>query len=395
MSRDRDVIVIGGGLVGCLVTRALAHEGRSVTLFEKGAELGRRASTAAAGMLSPQMEWAEDMLPDSPAMLDLCFAAREPWPAFVARLEAETGIALHYREDGTLVVALTDGEAADLEERAAVQRRRGLRAEWLDADTAREREPGLSPAARGALFLPDDHQVDPLPLMAGAAASIAGRPEVEVVTGTAVSAIESTGSRVTGVATAGARAARGSTVRRAEVVVLAAGAWSAGIEGLPRPLAVRPVKGQMAALRPARIPIRHVVGGRGAYCVPRDDGRVVVGATVEDAGFDETVDPAAVDALVAVASAAVPALRAAPVESRWSGLRPGTADELPILGWDPDLAGLLYATGHYRNGILLAPLTAELVAAEVRGSPLSLDLDPFSVARPSLAGALSREANGI
>ena len=394
MSRDPDVIVVGGGLVGCLTARALADEGRRVTLFEKGAELGLQASTAAAGMLSPQMEWAEDMLPDSPAMLDLCFAAREPWPAFVARLEAETGIALHYREDGTLVVALTDGEAADLEERAAAQRRRGLRAEWLDADAAREREPGLSPAARGVLFLPDDHQVDPLPLMAGAAASIAGRPEVEVVTGTAVSAIESTGSRVTGVATAGARAARGSTVRRAEVVVLAAGAWSAGIEGLPRPLAVRPVKGQMAALRPARIPIRHVVGGRGAYCVPRDDGRVVVGATVEDAGFDETVDPAAVEALVAVASAAVPALRAAPVESRWSGLRPGTADELPILGRDPDLAGLLYATGHYRNGILLAPLTAELVAAEVRGSPLPLDLDPFSVARPSLAGALSREAGG-
>ncbi|HET6618110.1 MAG TPA: FAD-dependent oxidoreductase, partial [Gemmatimonadota bacterium] len=305
MSRDRDVIVIGGGLVGCLVTRALAHEGRSVTLFEKGAELGRRASTAAAGMLSPQMEWAEDMLPDSAAMLDLCVAARERWPAFATGLEAETGQALHYRDDGTLVVALTDREAADLGERAAAQRRRGLRAEWLDADAAREREPGLSLAARGALFLPDDHQVDPLPLMAGAAASIVGRREIEVVTGTAVTAIESTGGRVTGVVTAGARAARGSTARRAEIVVLAAGAWSAAIEGLPRPLAVRPVKGQMAALRPSRIPIRHVVGGRGAYCVPRDDGRVVVGATVEDAGFDETVDPAAVEALVAAASAAV------------------------------------------------------------------------------------------
>jgi glycine oxidase len=150
----------------------------------------------------------------------------------------------------------------------------------------------------------------------------------------------------------------------------------------------------MAALRPARIPIRHVVGGRGAYCVPRDDGRVVVGATVEEAGFDESVDPAAIEALVAAASAAVPALRAAPVESRWSGLRPGTADELPILGPDPDLAGLLYATGHYRNGILLAPLTAELVAAEVRGSALPLDLAPFSVSRSSLAGAPPRKAGG-
>jgi glycine oxidase len=391
MSRDPDVIVVGGGLVGCLAARALADTGRRVTLFEKGAELGRQASTAAAGMLSPQMEWAEDMLPDSAAMLDLCVAARERWPAFAARLEAETGRALHYRDDGTLVVALTDEEAADLEERAAAQRRRGLRAEWLDADAAPAREPGLSLAARGALFLPDDHQVDPLPLMAGAAESIAGRPEVEVVTGTAVTAIESRGGRVAGVATAGA--GRGSAAR-SEIVVLAAGAWSAGIEGLPRPLLVRPVKGQMAALRPVRIPIRHVVGGRGAYCVPRDDGRVVVGATVEDAGFDESVDPAAVEALVAAAAAAVPALQAAPVESRWSGLRPGTADELPILGPDPDLAGLLYATGHYRNGILLAPLTAELVAAEVRGAALALDLAPFSVSRSSLAGALPRKAGG-
>jgi glycine oxidase len=139
----------------------------------------------------------------------------------------------------------------------------------------------------------------------------------------------------------------------------------------------------MAALRPAEMPIRHVVGGGGAYCVPRDDCRIVVGATVEDAGFDEIVDPAATAALVAAVSAAVPALRDAPVDSRWSGLRPGTADDLPILGEDPDLAGLLYATGHYRNGILLAPLTADLVAAWVRGVEPPLELARFSAARNS------------
>jgi glycine oxidase len=390
MPGNPDVIVVGGGLIGCLAARALAADGRRVTLFEQGSELGRKASTAAAGMLSPQMEWAEDLLVEgeedadrrTDAMLDLCLAARDLWPAFAEALETETGRCLAYRSEGTLVAALSDAEAVELDAQARSQRARGLRAEWLDGASARQREPGLSREALGALYLPDDHQVDPLPLMAAAIDAL-GRPGIRVQTGTAVTAIESAGGRVRGV-----RTARGSGSAREETtsapwVVLAAGAWSAGIAGLPRPLAVRPVKGQMAALRPAEMPIRHVVGGGGAYCVPRDDGRIVVGATVEDAGFDEIVDPAATAALVAAVSGAVPALRHAPVDSRWSGLRPGTADDLPILGEDPELAGLLYATGHYRNGILLAPLTADLVVAWVQGVEPPLDLARFSATRDS------------
>ncbi|MGH7567328.1 MAG: glycine oxidase ThiO [Gemmatimonadota bacterium] len=395
-----DVIVVGGGLIGCLAARALADDGRRVILFERGAELGRRASTAAAGMLSPQMEWAEDMLvggvggisaradatPRTEAMLDLCVTARERWPAFAAGLEAETGFDLHYRDEGTLVVAFSDSEAADLAERARAQRLRGFRAEWLEARAARELEPGLAREVRGALYLPDDRQVDPGPLMAAAVEALAARPGIRVETDTAVTAIESAGSRVVGVTTARGRAEAG-------LVVLAAGAWSAGIAGLPRPLAVRPVKGQMAALRPARMPIRHVVGGAGAYCVPRDDGRVVVGATVEEAGFDASVHPPAVEALIAAVCAAVPALAGAPLESRWAGLRPGTSDDLPILGEDPELPGLLYATGHYRNGILLAPLTAEIVAALARGEAPPVDLSPFSPDRPSLAEPAAQDAS--
>jgi glycine oxidase len=315
-------------------------------------------------------------------MLDLGIAARERWPAFAAALEAETGRDLHYRDEGTLVVALTDDEAAELEERAAAQRRRGLRAAWLDPPRVRELEPGIAADARGALYLPDDRQVDPLPLMAAAGGALAARPGVRVETGTTVRAVKSVAGRVTGVAVERAGV---EGVTESRLVVLAAGAWSAGIAGLPRPLAVRPVKGQMAALRPAAMPIRHVVGGRGAYCVPRDDGRVVVGATVEDAGFDERVDPAAVDALIAAAAAAVPDLARASIGSRWSGLRPGTADDLPVLGEDPDLAGLVYATGHYRNGILLAPLTADIVAASARGEAPPVDTAPFSPARAGLA----------
>ena len=389
MPRAPDAIVVGGGLVGCLVARALADDGRRVTLYERVAGLGRKASTAAAGMLSPQMEWAEDLLVEgeldsarrTDAMLDLGIAARERWPAFAASLEAESGHRLHYRDEGTLVVALTDEEAAELEERAEAQRRRGLRAEWLDPGRVRELEPGIAATARGALHIPDDRQVDPLPLMAAAAEALAIRPGVRVQTSTAVRAVRSAAGRVTGVVIE--RGAGGAA--DAGLVVLAAGAWSAGIAGLPRALVVRPVKGQMAALRPRAMPIRHVVGGRGAYCVPRDDGRVVVGATVEDAGFDESVDAAAVDGLVEAAAAAVPDLAHAPIESRWSGLRPGTADDLPIIGEDPELAGLLYATGHYRNGILLAPLTADIVAALARGHDPPVDTSPFAPARAGLA----------
>jgi len=392
MPRVPDVIVVGGGLIGCLAARALAADGRRVTLYER-ATLGRGASTAAAGMLSPQMEWAEGILVGEgegaaerlEAMLELCFAARERWPSFAAGLEAETGRSLHLRDEGTLVVALSDSEAAELEVQARVQQLRGLRAEWRDARAARDQEPGLARDARGALYLADDRQVDPGALMAAAAASLATQSGIRIETGAAVISITSRDGRAAGVTTASGRADAG-------LVVLAAGAWSAGIAGLPRPLAVRPVKGQMAALRPSPMPIRHVVGGRGEYCVPRDDGRVVVGATVEEAGFDESAHAPVIEALVAAVSTTVPALAAAPVESRWAGLRPGTSDDLPILGEDPELPGLLYATGHYRNGILLAPLTAEIVAALASGEAHPVDLSPFSPDRPSLTEPAAREA---
>ena len=236
MPRTHDAIVVGGGLIGCLAARALADDGRRVTLFEEGAELGRKASTAAAGMLSPQMEWAEDLLVEdgaevarrTDAMLDLGIAARGAWPAFAAALEAETGRWLHYRDEGTLVVALTNEEAAELEARARTQRRRGLRAEWLDPGRVQELEPGIAGTARGALYIPDDRQVDPLPLMAAAAEALASRPGVRVETGTAVRAIVSAGGRVTGVALGGgAESGVGTRTAQAELVVLAAGAWSA------------------------------------------------------------------------------------------------------------------------------------------------------------------------
>lgn len=385
MSVSTDVVVIGGGLVGLLTARALARAGPTVRLLERRPELGREASTAAAGMLSPQMEAAEDLLVEVPgaeagdALLDLCLAARSGYADFVSGLEAETGLDVGYRADGTLVVALTPVEAGRLRRSAETQRGLGLDAEILEAAEVRRLEPAVTEAVSVGLHLRDDHQVDPVPLMKAAEAAVGSDPEIEIETGTAVRALVSTGGRAAGVDTDRGRVS-------APWVVLAAGAWSGGIEGLPRPLPVRPVKGQMAAVRPRQPVLRGVVGGRGAYCVPRADGRVVIGATVEERGFDATVSRVEVDALVASAADIVPALSEAEVVSRWAGLRPGTHDSLPIVGPDPDLPGLVYATGHYRNGILLAPLTAACVAAIVTGRPTPRDLAPFAPDRESLTG---------
>lgn len=371
-----DAVVVGGGLVGCLASRALSAAGLSVLLCERGDALGRQASWAAAGMLAPQMEGAGRLLasPDEAgkreAMWALCLAARDGYRGFVHALEVETGRRIAYRDEGALVVALDEAAAGDLEDAARRQRERGLRAELLPGEEARRLEPLLAPQAHAALYLPDDHQVDNAALSEAAAAAVAASPRIQVRVGTAVRAIVAAGGRAAGVALDGDRIA-------APVVVLAAGAWSGALEGLPRPLPVEPVKGQMAALHPPAVPTR-IVAGPGVYCVPRENGRLLLGATIEHTGFDTSTTDDAIAALVAAAATLLPSLEQAPVTSRWAGLRPGTPDGLPVLGEDPALPGLVHATGHYRNGILLAPLTSEIVRAVVAGAPPPVELSPFA-----------------
>ena len=384
MSTDRDVVVVGGGLIGCLAARALAASGRSVRLIERGPALGRYASSAAAGMLSPQMESAEGLLVENEreaahtVMLDLCLAARDRYHRFVVDLEAETGRDVHYRADGTLVVAEDESETSRLESTAHAHRARGLAAEYLGGADARRLEPALAETILGGLLLPDDHQVETVALMEAVAVSLSAYSAITVETGAPVEAVLSASGRVTGVRR------RGSTVS-AEHVVIAAGAWSEKIEGLPRRLTIRPVKGQMAAVTTTPGAIGRTVGGHGAYCVPRDDGRVVIGATLEEAGYDDRVTPEEIEGLLSIVRSFLPVVADAPVHSQWAGLRPGTADSLPIVGEDPALEGLVYATGHYRNGILLAPLTAECVSALIGGKPAPVDLEPFAPDREKLA----------
>jgi glycine oxidase len=363
-----DVAIVGGGVIGCAVARHAARAGLRVVVVERGVP-GAEASWAAAGMLSPLAEAA-----GPGPMLDLLLAARELYPDYAAALGEETGIDVGYSDAGTLFLALREEDEPELLARFAWQRAAGLPVERLDAAAARAAEPAVSPELRFALRFPGDHQVDNRALTEALrlSATAAG---AEFRTGVEAAALLREGNRVAGVACAdGSRIAAGA-------VVLAGGAWAGRLGGLPRPLPVEPVHGQLLAIESSPPLFRHVVDSPRCYLVPRASGRVIVGATVEHTGERKAVTPWGLTRLLTAAVEIAPALEHAPVVESWSGLRPGTPDHLPILGPDPEVAGLVYATGHYRNGILLAPLTGQRMGALLAEGTWPAALDPFTIGR--------------
>ena len=357
MSEKQDVIVVGGGVIGLASAWRLAQQGLSVAVLERG-EPGGGATHVAAGMLAPVTE-AE--FGDEP-MLDERLAAAEAWPAFAAELAQAGGIDCGYRRNGCLTVALDADELAEIRRHHEFRLELGLVAEWLLPTACRELEPALSTRTAGGSFTPDDGEVDPRTLTRALLAALA-RQGVPVHTSTEVVAAELDGDRLTGVRTAH------GTHHAASVVILAAGCWSGSCTWLPeaaRP-AVRPVKGQVVRLRgSADEPvIERTIRTPEVYVVPRATGEVVVGATVEERGFDTTVTAGAVHELLREAYRAVPELAELEFVEASAGLRPGTPDNVPVVERG-ELDGLVIATGHYRNGILLAPTAAarvvELVA---------------------------------
>jgi glycine oxidase len=361
-----EVVVIGAGVQGCAVAWRLAQAGRDVLVLERAIP-GAEASSAAGGILSPGVEALE---PGPFYALGRASLAR--YPAFVAELEQVTGVALGYRGGGTLEVALDDQHARLLAGRAAKIHSAGLPVTVLDDAEVRRLEPGLSPEARGALWFEDEASLDPRQL-GRALAIAAARAGARFLTGQ-VRAIRAAFGRVDGVE-------HESGPIDAPAVVLAAGSWSMQVagHGLP-PGAVRPVRGQMAVLdtRPPLLS-RVVFSGHG-YLVPRPDGRVLCGSTMEEVGFEKAVTAGGLRHLLEVGLAIAPALERAPLVETWSNFRPASPDGEPILGPGP-VAGLLYATGHTRNGILLCPVTADAIAACVLATPPPVDLAPFSPAR--------------
>ncbi len=363
----RDVIIIGGGVIGSSIAWRLAQTGLSVTVFERG-RVGCEASRAAAGMLSPQ---GESQTPGP--FFDLCLRSRAMYRDFADELTEASGIDVEYKDEGTLFVVL---EGEDEEERtrwAGWQLEAGLPLEHVSADNIRRSEPAVTESAARAIFLPEEHQVENRRLMDALEVAMK-RANVEVIEDAEVAALVTEHGRVTGVVSGGRRFNAGA-------VVVAAGTWSSQLlEPLGLSVKVIPARGQMIAVRGATCPIKCVVHSSNVYVVPRRNGRILIGATVEYSGFRKAVTVDSVKYLLNAAVKLVPSLSELEIEETWSGLRPDTSDHLPIMG-PSGIDNLSLATGHFRNGILLAPVTAELVASAITHSHVSDELKAFGVGR--------------
>jgi len=364
MRNSSDVIVIGAGIVGAAAARALAAAGRRVLVLRREGAAGE-ATTAAAGMLAPQIETHAD-----DPMLPLAIAAREYYRDLAAQL-GEAGHDIGYRPDGILHVACDEAGARDLEAQAAAQRSLGLEAEYWDRAELERRVPGIGARVVGGAFAPRDGHVDNVAL-AGALVADAQRLGAEV-RNVEVDALTVMGGSVTGVR-------GGDESFLAPVVVLAAGAWAPAIGCLPRPLPIAPVRGQMALAPWPAGEEQRVIFGPGAYLVPRGD-YAVLGSTMEQAGFAPETTAEGIAHIRTATGMLFPPLLTYPIVRTWAGLRPVTPDGRPIIGRDPDVAGLVYACGHGRNGILLGPLTGEIVRDLVVTGETRWDLAPYAVSR--------------
>jgi glycine oxidase len=364
-------VIIGAGVMGLGIAWRLAQAGCPVTVYDRAAA-GHGASWAAAGMLAAAVETE----PGEEELLALTLESQRRWPDFAHEVEAASGISVGYREEGTIVVALTRDDAEQLRHTYDFQKGLGLELEWLSGAEARRREPHLRAGVSGAVFSPRDHQVENRRL-ASALAKAARGAGVVLHEHQPVRQVEIIGNHASGVVTD-----RGCDP--AELVILAAGAWSRDIAGIPPAHLppVRPIKGQMLALRmdPAAPLLRHVIWLPRGYLVPRQNGRLVVGATVEERGFDDTLTAGGLLALLEGAWRAVPAIEELPIAETWVGFRPGSRDDAPMLG-PSGIDGLVVATGHHRNGILLTPLTVEAVSAYVLTGQLPEVVRPFTPER--------------
>jgi glycine oxidase len=349
MGRPSDIIVVGAGIVGCAVAYELARRGASVDIVDER-PVGMGATQASAGVLAPYIEAHEGS-----ALLDLTVRSLALFDAFVERVSADSGVRVSYRRTGTLDVAVNDAEMQALRATADVLQRRDVAALLLDAPAVRGEEPQLGDGAIGGLLIESHGFVGAVDLTRALAAA-ARRHGAQLIEGGRVRRIaRRNGDMIVDTD-------RGSLTGNA--VVLAAGSWSGeiAIDGVSATVPVRPVRGQLLHLGWSGTPLRRVTWSGRCYLVPWEDGTLLVGATVEDAGFDERATVEGVRGLLDAVSAIVPRACTAGFLGARAGLRPATADDLPVIGPSAVMPNLMYATGHYRNGVLLAPLTAQLVA---------------------------------
>ncbi|HVB88266.1 MAG TPA: glycine oxidase ThiO [Candidatus Dormibacteraeota bacterium] len=368
--RTYDVAIIGGGIIGASIAFELAAEKLRVGVFDRQ-EPGREASWAAAGMLSPA--------PDSPRDLPLVPFAKESlklYPRFVQAIEELSGKSCAYACEGAMELFFSSEAETECRARLRSLNELGIAAELISTDAARRTEGAINAAARAALWLSEEGTVEPR-LVMDALLTAARHRGVEIHANRGITEIVRESDRCTGVIAGGEKVS-------AAHVILAAGCFSGDVsraESLSQLAATRPVRGQMIALRPANCAaLRRVVRSEHGYLVPRRDGRIVAGSTTEEAGFEKHLTAAGLRKIIDGAVELCPAIAEAQIAETWAGLRPGTPDDLPILG-PADLSGLWIATGHYRNGILLAPATAMLVSGWVMGRKPEFDVEAFSPTR--------------
>jgi glycine oxidase len=361
-----DVAIAGGGLIGGAIALELAQAGLRVGVFDRG-EPGREASWASAGILSPAPE-----NPGAIPMVPLGKASLALYPEFVANVEEISGQGVGFRPKGTIEALFSADAVRDLSTVIALHHGLGLKAEPLRPEDARELEPALSPEVEAAALRPDEASVDNR-LLTEAVLAGAQRSGAEIFAGRVVDGIWREGGRCAGLRLRGENVA-------AKWTVVAAGAFSSQIEGAESYGPVRPAKGQILALRPDGLKMERVLWSDKVYLVPRDDGRIVAGATVEYVGFEKGVTAGAVETILAAAMELAPRLADARIDETWAGLRPDSPDHLPILG-PTDVDGLLMATGHFRSGVLLTPITARLVREWITLQRVSVEWERFSPLR--------------
>jgi glycine oxidase len=369
-----DIAIIGGGVIGSSIAFELAAEKLDIVLLDRESP-GRGASWAAAGMLSPG--------PDSPDALPLVPLAKvslELYPGFTSAIEEASGLHTHFASEGALQVFPGPHGEAERDKMVTDFRGLGIAIELVSLDTARSMENAIGPAARAAAWLPGESTVDPRLLMDALLAALRRR-EVEIRSGCQVTSLLRQGLRCTGLIAGGDEIA-------AKVVVVAAGCHSSTLAGensvendwLSRCVPTRPVRGQMLALHSAEVNLRRVLRSERGYLVPRLSGRIVAGSTLENVGFDKRVTAGGMRKILDAAIELVPDLANAEIVETWAGLRPATPDNLPILG-PTDVEGLFIATGHYRNGILLAPVTAKLTRDWILNKKMAAATSIFSPLR--------------
>src|SRR2546426_3222841 len=368
--KQSDVAIAGGGVIGGSIAMELARAGLRVAVFDRQ-KPGQEASWASAGIISPA--------PENPGMIatvELGKKSAALYPEFVALVEEISGQSAGFRPKGTLEALFSHDTKAELSTIIAVHHGLGLKAEPLRAEDARELEPALSEEVEAAVLRPEEASIDNRALTA-AILEAAQRSGAEIFSGNGVKAIWREGNRCAGLILQNERV-------EAKWTIIAAGCFSATIDGIAPHAPVRPAKGQMVALRADDLEIDRVLWSEKIYLVPRNDGRIVAGATVEHAGFDKRVTAGGIEKILSSAIELAPGLANARIEETWAGLRPDSPDHLPILG-PTDIDGLLMATGHFRSGILLTPITARLIREWITEQRVSADWDRFSPLRFSAA----------